>query len=314
MALGTFSLLIALRQHWKRPIHPVYTAESRYGAPWRGADRLWARHGGLFTNVILIALGIALFSTVARILTDQAVFWLLSNLMLQAIVLLIGSLLALVLIVLIWLWPLAVAVASSSTIVRDREQRTWAALLTTPIAWGDLLTVKLASTLRWFNRPLQLLFWVQSVFLTVGIIIAAGQLERLAGIGSPLLAVLVTALAGAQFAVGRVQDYAMACLIGLTASLNSEARQTAAIYALFGSIGLVLGRIALTAALLLTYPVPSPQAALLLLATGPTTTLILTSSLPLIIVLLIGMPLVREIIIRAGYRWVLAHLGMVIGG
>jgi len=314
MMMGTYALLSALREHWKRPVHPIFTVETRYGPPWRGIDHVWARYGGTITNIFLVMLGLTLVTTVARIVTDQAIFLLTSNALLQAIVMIGGGLLAVGLLVLMWLWPIAVAVTASGTIVRDREQRTWVSLLATPMAWDDLLTIKLASTLRWFSRPLQLLFWVQSILLVTVLIVAAGQLERLADLGSPLLAVLVTALAGAQFAIGRVQDYATACLIGLTASIHGETRQMASVFALLGSIGLVIGRIFWTGILLTQYPVPSPQAATLLLATGPTTTIVLISSVPMIIVFLIGVPVIREFMIRAGYRWVLAHLGTVAGG
>ena len=313
MMMGTYALLSALREHWKRPIHPVYSVETRYGPPWRGIDQVWARYGSTITNILLIVLGLTLVTTVARIVTDQAIFLLASNALLQALIMIGSGVLAAGLVVLMWLWPIAVAVTASGTIVRDREQQTWVSLLATPIAWNDLLTIKLASTLRWFNRPQQLLLWVQSILLVMVLIIAAGQLERLAGIGSPLLAVMVTALAGAQFAIGRVQDYSTACLIGLAASIHGETRQTASVFALLGSIGLVIGRILWTGILLTQYPVASPQAAILFLATGPTTTIILISTMPMIIVFLIGVPLIREILIRAGYRWVLAHLGAVAG-
>jgi hypothetical protein len=79
-------------------------------------------------------------------------------------------------------------------------------------------------------------------------------------------------------------------------------------------MGLVIIRIAWIGVLLTQYPVASPQAAVVLLATGPTTTMILTSSMPMILMFLIGMPVIREIMIRIGYQWVLAHLGTVTGG
>ena len=312
--MGTYSLLVALNTHWKRPVHPVYIIETRYGPPWRGFESAWARYSRGFGNALLIVVALALLTTVAHILTDQSIFFLISNALLQALVLLFGGLVTLLLIMLTWLWPIIVADAASGVIVRDREQRTLTALLTTPIPWADLLMIKLASTLRWYNRPMQMLFWVQTLLMTIGLIIAAGQMERLAGVGSPLLAILITALAGAQFAIGRIQDYAMACLLGVAVSIHSETRQTSSAFAILGGLSLVIGRIIWTGVLLTQYPVSSPQAATVLLATGPTTAIILISPTPVILMFLVGVPLIREIMIRVGYRWVLAHLGKTISG
>ena len=309
--MSTYTLLTTLWRHWKRPVHPVYQVETRYGPPWQFFHL--ERYSAWALRLTLWIAGLTLAAVIARILADQAVFLALSNGLFQIECLSIGIVLALALLVLTILWPIAIAVGASGAIVRDREHRTWSALLTTPIDWNELVMVKLASALRWFDRPFQILFWVQSVLVMVTLILVAEQLDRLSQNTSPFLAVLVTALAGAQFAIGRVQDYATACLIGLIASLESETRQVASVIALMGGMGMVVVRLLLTGALLLAIPIPSPQAGLLLLATGPTTTIALVFPLPLILFLLIGLPLMREWVLRRGYRWALTRLGLAAG-
>ncbi len=309
--MGTYALLTTLWRHWKRPVHPVYQVETRYGPPWQPFHL--ERHSGWLLRLVLWVVGLTAAATVARILTDQSLFWALSNGLLQLECLSGGALLLLALLVLTLLWPIAIAVGASSAIVRDREHRTWSALLTTPIDWNDLVMVKLASALRWFDRPFQILFWVQSVLAMITLIVVAEQLDRLSQSGSPLLAVVVTAIAGGQFAIGRVQDYATACLIGLVASLESETRQTASVIALMGGMGMVIVRLLFTGALLLAIPIPSPQAGILLLATGPTTAIALVFPLPVILAVLIGVPLVREWLLQQGYRWALMRLGLAAG-
>jgi hypothetical protein len=76
---------------------------------------------------------------------------------------------------------------------------------------------------------------------------------------------------------------------------------------------MVILRLFLTGALLLAVPIPSPQAGILLLATGPTTTVALVFPLPIILLILIGLPLIREWLLRQGYRWALVRLGLAAG-
>ena len=309
--MGTYALVTTLWRHWKRPVHPVYQIESRYGPPWQILHL--ERHSGWVLRLALWVVGLTAAATVARVLTDQSLFWALSNGLLQLECLSGGTVLVLALLVLTLLWPIAIAVGASGAIVRDREHRTWSTLLTTPIDWNELVIVKLASALRWFDRPFQLLFWVQSVLAVITLIVVGGQMERLMQTGAPILAVLVTALAGGQFAIGRVQDYATACLIGLVASLESETRQTASVLALMGGIGLVILRLLFTGALLLAIPIESPQKWIMLLATGPTTAIASVFSLPVILAILIGLPLLRELLLQQGYRWALTRLGTAAG-
>jgi len=307
MMMGTYALLTTLWRHWKRPVHPVYQVETRYGPPWQPFHL--ERYSGWILRLLLWIVGLTLAAIVARILTDQALFLALSNGLLQLECLSGRIVLALGLFVLTLLWPIAIAVGASGAIVRDREHRTWSALLTTPIDWNELVMVKLASALRWFDRPFQVLFWVQSVLAMITLIVAAEQLDRLSQNASPFVAFLVTLIAVAQFAIGRVQDYATACFIGLIASLESETRQTASVVALMGGMGMVVTRLLITGAILLAFPIPSPQTGILLLTTGPTTAIVLVFPLPVIVVVLIGIPLVREWLLRMGYRWALTRLG-----
>ncbi len=215
---------------------------------------------------------------------------------------------------LIFLWPVALAAAASGSIVRERERRTWAALLVTPMARDELITVKLASALRWFRAPIEVIVWLQGILTAIVFAVVIVQIGLIAPNTSPLAAFVLMIIAGVGFAFERLQDGAAACLIGLVGSLIGEVSQVSFLFALLGSAGLVLFRLLLTGILLIFLNIPSPQAAILLLATGPTAAIALAVPLPLAFVLLIGLPLGREWAIRRGYRWALAHLDESIGG
>lgn len=266
-------------------------------------------------RLALAAMLLILTITALRALTSEAFVSTLYMILLPAACLSGGSLVLIVLAGLTFFWPIAVAVAASGTIVREREHRTWAALLTTPLDWNDLLTAKLASSLRWLNRPAEILIWVQGILLAVVFILVIGQAERYTQSGSPILALIIPIIAGAQFAIARVQDYATASLIGLAASTQSTTRQSASVTALLGGVALVLLRTLLTAAFLPQIQLTSPQAFLIMLSTGPTTAIAMAfPTMPLLpATLLIIIPAVREVMIRLSYRWVLGHLGMAAG-
>ncbi len=311
--MGTYQLLTALWKHWSHPVSPIYRADMRYGPPWAALNM--ERWSGRVARTALALLLVALSVTAARALTNEPFFSTLYMVLLPAMCLSSGSVLLIALVVLTFLWPIAIAVAASGTIVREREHRTWAALLTTPLDWNDLLTAKLASSLRWLNRPCEMLVWVQGILLSIVLILVIGQSESLSASASPLVAVLISIVAGAQFAIARVQDYTTATVIGLGASMISETRQSASIMALIGGLFMIVSRTLLTAVFLFNIPPSSPQGVLILLSTGPTTVIVMAfQKQPFAaILLLIAIPLVREYAIRYGYRWTLGHLGQAAG-
>jgi hypothetical protein len=314
--MGTLQLLSTIYKHWNQPISPVYRHDQRQGPPWQHLPLdVW------FTRTVRILFFIGFITLVVigvRIVTDQALSWALSSLLLQTLCLGIGGVFLIGLFVLTFLWPLVIAVLASDTIVREREKRTWAALLTTPMDWGDLLTAKLASALRWLNRPTELLIWVQGIFVALVFILVIAQANKIDNEIPAWITVILSIVATVQFAFARFQDYTTASVIGLAASMFSESRQSASVISMLISLGLLLGRVLFTVIMIAAaqiYPPPPPQGLLILLATGPTSAIALAlSKLPgLAFVVLLGLPLGREVLLRIAYRWIVLHLGEAAG-
>ncbi len=311
--MGTYQILSALIKHWQHPVNPVYQADMRYGPPWSAFHlEQWTAR---LIRLAIVSMIVILAVTALRALTNEATVASLYMILLPAACLSGGTVALIVLAVLTFFWPIGVAVAASGTIVREREHRTWAALLTTPLDWNDLLTAKLASSLRWLNRPVEMLIWIQGILLAVVFVLVIGQVEKVAQTASPVLALVITVVAGVQFAIARMQDYATASIIGLASSMQSETRQSASITAVLGGLSMVMLRTLFTAALLPYIQLTSPQALLLMLSTGPTTAMAMAfPTMPVLtLTLLIVTPVVREILLRAGYRWVFTRLGTAAG-
>jgi hypothetical protein len=119
------------------------------------------------------------------------------------------------LLVLTYLWPLAVARAASGVIAGEHECQTWDVLLTTPFDRADLLLVKLASALRSFNPYAEMLLWIQTFLVAIIFVLLAGhfaQHPRATALEGTLTWLLLI-LTMAEFAVARLQDYAMSSLM-----------------------------------------------------------------------------------------------------
>jgi len=314
MMFSSYSLLQAIRRHWNQPVHPVYKQALHARPPWDTA-RVRSAGGVLLRLAFGVGL-IALASIVVRVLTDSALGWSASALLVQTLCLSVGGAALLAMMALTFLWPVAVAVLASSAIVEEREKRTWEALLTTPLPWPDILTAKLASTLRWLSRPTELLLWVQGICLLFTVIIVLAQSSKVTT--SAWIMVLLCVAAGVQFTVARAQDYTTASLIGLGVSLVSESRQTASTLALILSLIIFIARVLITAVFINLAglnPTPPPQGLIILLATGPTSIIALAlAEQPLLaFALLAALPLLREAMIRRAYRWVIGNLGHAAG-
>jgi hypothetical protein len=297
--MGTYELLTSIYKHWNHPISPVYRHDQRQGPPWQKLplDRWFTRAVRLLFLIGFITLVIV----GVRVVTDQALSWALSTLLLQTLCLGIGGVFLVGLFALTFLWPIAIAVLASDTIVREREKRTWSALLTTPMDWGDLLTAKLASALRWLNRPTELLLWVQGLFVALTFIIVIALANKIDSDIPPW-----------------VTDYTTASVIGLGASMFSESRQNASVIALLISLGMLLSRLLFTVIMIAAAqinPTPPPQGILILLATGPTGAIAMAlSRLPVLaFAVLIMLPFLREAILRLAYKWIVLHLGEAAG-
>jgi len=225
-------------------------------------------------------------------------------------VLLIGAL-SLIIGFFAFLWPIVVAAITNNTLIRERSTQTWGLLLTTPLAWRDIALAKIAAPLRWLAKLFDLIIWFHLALLLVTIAIASSQTDRISNATTSVIGIMTIVLVGAQFAISRVQDYSTACLIGMGSALITANSALSFLLTIIGSVGLVAGRLLISALLLLTIAIPAPQNAILLLLTGPTAGFVLGLQPIVLIVVLICLPVVRELLIRRGYQWVWNHLGEI---
>lgn len=314
--MGSYELLLHLRRHWAHPVNPVYKHDQRLRTPtsFPLVEQLTTtsvRIGAILGVLTLILLAL-------RVMTDQVLMWMLSSFMIQLLCLSGFGLVMLGLTLTTFLWPVLVALTTSGIIVREREKRTLEALLTLPVDWGELLMAKVAASLHWLHRLFEVLLWVQGACVILTFLIGIAQTGRLAEQSSTGLMVILTIIATAHFGIARIQDYTSAAIAGMAASMLSETRQQASLGALFAGSSLLLLRVMFTVICLslgALEGMPPPQGVIILLATGPTTAILLAfGKYPFVaLLILILFPLLREGMIRWAYQWVLRHLGNVTG-
>jgi hypothetical protein len=310
--VGTYSILRTLRRHWVAPVHPVYRLESRRNvitptmrAVRRLVSRMWKPLAAAGAVAALIVVADFLCSGARRGSPS------LSATIVSMCSLVGVSLFLLGLLVLAYLWPLAVAQAASGVIAGEHERQTWDVLLTTPFDRADLLLVKLASALRSFNPYAEMLLWMQTFLIAIIFVLLIGYFAQhpSATTLEGALKLLLLILTMAEFAVARLQDYVLSSLIGLFTSLLAPTRQAAGAAALMLAGGWVLIRALLTALFLFGLLPVSPAELSILIATGPSSVVTMALPIPVAGLVLLIMPLVREVAIRVVFRWLVDHLG-----
>lgn len=206
------STLDILRRLWiyaNSPRHPIVRFEVRRAPIWNVYTRPLRR---FYRYAVRFALGVLGIATLMEVLFRSRISFMLLIVMLLVpmlgVVLLGGILLGMV------GWQIPISLAGSAAIVNERASRTWDILLTIPMAHGDLLLAKLAVGLTRFQS-----FITAAVLLqVVPLISALGQASKTAS-GAPLL---ITLLLIGLFFIDRLQQFALAGLLGLVASLLAE--------------------------------------------------------------------------------------------
>jgi hypothetical protein len=310
--LDTYHFLLALWQHWTKPTHPVYRADSKHIklTPsvlilWKFVRRIWRPVAAIGLVVVMTAIAEFLCGGARRVplSLSTALFSLIS---------VVGVGLALIAILLLaYLWPLAVAFGASGVIAVERERQTWDVLLTTPFDWADLILAKLAAALRRLNPYGEMLLWVQAFLVAILFVVVLGDFLRdvVSGVTSPVFQIALLVAAMIEFVVARAQDYVLSSLVGLIASLLTPNRQTAGAIALMMALALVLVRALLTLMLLAALPPTPPPLLVVLIATGPASVIAMAGNVLLGIPALILMIAAREALIRAMFGWLVQHLG-----
>ncbi|GEM_PF-1225242 len=310
--MDTYHFLLALWQHWTKPTHPVYRADSKHVklTPsvlilWKFVQRIWRPVAAVGLVVLMTAIAEFLCGGGRRapLSFSTALFSLISA---------VGVSLALIAILLLaYLWPLAVAIGASGVIAGERERQTWDVLLTTPFDWADLILAKLAASLRRLNPYGEMLLWVQAFLVAILFVVVLGDFLRdvVSGVTSPVFQIALLVAAMIEFVVARAQDYVLSSLVGLIASLLTPNRQTAGAIALMLALALVLVRALLTLILLAALPPTPPPLLAVLIATGPASVIAMVGNVLLGIPALIVMIVAREALIRAMFGWLVHHMG-----
>jgi hypothetical protein len=305
-SLGTYGIVRRLLRHSDQPsLHPMLRyrrgqLELPFPILGQWLTVLHRRRGWLWVGLVLVGLAMVaqllLRAQWRGFITTTCAFA-----MLLPVIIAVASL---------YLLPAVVAVLTSATIVAERELQTWDILLSTALDWHDLLLAWLARLLRLVNPFRELL---PGVYVLLGGLACLFAIVTFAneysGVLGEVLEWVVVFLVPLQYLVERVQDFVLASVIGLLASLLSPSRQVAAAVALCAMLGWLILRGLFTAALIGLLPTQTPSSAAILLLTGPASALAM--SLPVLpaLVLLLLLPLINEIVIRWLFAWLVKHLG-----
>ncbi|MBX3082606.1 MAG: hypothetical protein KF716_13295 [Anaerolineae bacterium] len=305
--LGTYGIIRKMLKNWESPsAHPAY----KY-----------------FRN--RIDLPFPIMSTVIReiakrrrwlwVLAGVIVVWMLAQVMLRAqwqqfisttcmAVLIVPVVVA---ILVIYFLPAAVAVLTSAIIVAERERQTWDILLTATSNWDELVLARLARLLRYINPFREI---VPGVYFMLGglacIFAIVTFADKRSGVLGEILEWVVIFLVPLQYLIERIQDFVLASLIGLVASLIAPSRQVAAMLALCAMLALLVVRAIFIISLIGLLPPPQALSRILvLMITGPASAIAMTMPVVETILGLLLLPLINEVIIRLMFSWLIGHLG-----
>ncbi|HVO71151.1 MAG TPA: ABC transporter permease subunit [Aggregatilineaceae bacterium] len=310
--MGTWAIFRSLWKFWNSPNFPLYLyQEGRHTiieTPWiADLNALLKRMVRPFLLCVGGAIALVAFLSLcgfASYFNSIPMFSLCFGI--------VAAIFLFIVILVIFLWPVPVAIAASGSIADDREHLTWELLLATPIERSDILLAKLAHSQRQINAYAELLFWVQGLLVVLIFILIIAKLgeTRHMGLIEGLLTLFLIVFSMFEFGTARLQDYILAGLIGVGASLLAGSRQAALLMAFMGAIALVLLRGLITVVLMQMIPGQQvPPAQMIFFATGPSSLVVLTLPSILALAVLVAMPVLRELAIRAGFRWLVNHMG-----
>lgn len=304
--MGTYGMMRVMMRMWRVPsAHPVFKVLGEHlDTPFPMLTGLLGvlgrRRGWILAGVMLIAVLMA-----TQILV--AAQWRSFVTATCAAVILVPALIA---VIVIYCLPATIAVRSSAIIVAARERQTWDVLLSTALAWDDLLLAWVARLMRDMNPFSDALPVVYGILAGLAALFAVVTFaETDSGTVGEVLEWVVLFLVPLQYLIERVQDFVLASLIGLAASLVAPSRHVAASIALCVMLALLMLRTLFTASMIATLPAQTPSGAVIMMLTGPSSALAVTLPVMVALVGLVALPLINEIVIRLLFRWLLRHLG-----
>jgi len=222
--VGTYQILLQLWKYANSPRHPLVRFELRRPPMWAGYMGPLRRAYGW---TVRIAIGLLIVAVLMELVIHSRVSFMLGMLMLMLPLAGVG-LLAMVGLSMIG-WQIPLALAGSAMIVYERSARTWDILLTTPIPHSDILLAKLAVGLS----RMQTFITLSTLLQAIPLLSLLGTVNR-APNGSFWLTLAISVL----FVIDRAQQFALAGLLGLLASLLADTWSVAAVGAI--ALGAVL--------------------------------------------------------------------------
>jgi hypothetical protein len=232
--VNTFDILRRLWYFSNVPRHPLVRYEIRRIPRWDQYGRLFRR---FYRWLTFGALGIIAFGALMEMFSLNRISFLMITITL--FIPAFGVILLGLFILAAVLWQVPIALAGSGLIIHEKANRTWDLLRLTPLAHSDLLFAKLAVGLAQQQTFITTAAFFQVVPLFGLLGQVGGQILRLPS----LLGLAVIAISAVLFVVERLQEFVLAGLIGVWASLTADTWTFATVGAVALSLSVFLVRI-----------------------------------------------------------------------
>ena len=223
----------------------------------------------------------------------------------STIILFCNSAIAIPILLLGVMWPSLAAFLVSPLVLRQREQRSWDTVLSTPYPRRDILTGIVATSLAGFAGLLQFTLLVQIV---MGVI-ACLHVLRLAGVGLEIMACVLMPVIFTLFALERAQETALALLLGVVVSYLARSWPVAATGAVVAGLSLRLAQLWLVVMVALLLDAGQAGAAFADTLVVGSAALMFRFSWAATILAPLGFIALRELIFRGVLAWILWHMG-----
>lgn len=291
--MTSWQLLRHLTAFWNALDNPVFLRETEHPPIWHGAYARLSR----MTGLSLVFGGMLCYGGMLLVLY-------LHNLLILMLPLLFA-------------WTILVGLTLAPVIVAEREKGTWVVLRTTPLSMESIVLGKASGALWWMSDLLHLmvallLLAAMGIGLLSLVITPTDTSGTPSGVPGELLcaATLLVPLGTAVvFVMDRAQQFVLTALAALAASATSHNGRSAMAAASMATLITWWADVGLAVALLALYPdrmsVIGTGQLLSLAALGPLVGYLAAFSIEKTILLLLGTLLLRELAVRAMWRWTL---------
>jgi ABC-type Na+ efflux pump permease subunit len=215
------------------------------------------------------------------------------------------------------LWTIPLGLALGPAIVREREDRTWELLRTTPLDLESLLLGKIQGSLWWLRNPIRTL---HTIILLAGLLVTGATLmSNTTLFGTDCETACQFLLWGwvpfslLLFVLDRMQQFALMIVVALAASSSSRTTRTGLVTGSLATFAVWLAEIGVGVLVLAAYPgQPTPHWAIpitAMVALGPIGGYLLELRFSLLVVAILATLALREIAFRWAWRYVMCTAG-----